>query len=142
MGLRKLLSSALPCFHTIRGLLHFAKKSIDKIMRPRKGSRTRKSTRGRTWQKEIEDDDIGYAAKLGTKLSDLSNSSEEEVGASTADESTDRFISFERDLRQKHSKACKAMSVRSGECSRKIRRTNMTNPFPFSFAESCLSRSS
>ncbi|EEC44737.1 predicted protein [Phaeodactylum tricornutum CCAP 1055/1] len=79
-------------------------------MRPRKGSRTRKSTRGRTWQKEIEDDDIGYAAKLGTKLSDLSNSSEEEVGASTADESTDRFISFERDLRQKHSKACKAMS--------------------------------
>lgn len=67
----------------------------------------------RAWKKAMEDDD---SSNSNNNLSDLSNSSDnvEELRdqVTSVDENSEDYERFERQLRVKHSKACKAMSVR------------------------------
>lgn len=75
---------------------------------PRKDKKTR-------MVKGVTDEEEDLVNPQISRLSDLSDeSSVEDYGDTTIDgddTTLDRYHSFERDLRQKHSNACKAMSV-------------------------------
>ena len=77
------------------------------------GKPSKKDKQDRSTKREVEEEDNRTDQPIA-RLSNLSDSTDEEdEGETTADddESIDRYQSFERDLRQKHSNACKAMSV-------------------------------
>ena len=59
-------------------------------------------SKGKGWRKAVEED--------GSQVSDLSESTDDVEEGSLGERSED-YENFERMLRNKHSKACKAMSV-------------------------------
>ena len=80
------------------------------------GAAASKDPKGRRgWKKANPEDNEEETST--NNLSDLSNSSEEEhdlreQGTNSVDENSEDYERYERALRVKHSKACKAMSVR------------------------------
>lgn len=70
----------------------------------------RKHSNGKSWKKVVDTDEENSEHNL----SDLSNSSDAEDidNLESLDDNSEDCEHFERQLRYKHSKACKAMSVR------------------------------
>ena len=58
------------------------------------------------WRKAVEED--------GSQVSDLSDSTDDGAEEESLGERSEDYENFEKTLRSKHSKACKAMSVRIG----------------------------
>ena len=64
----------------------------------------------KTWRKALSEGD----EEITTQVSDISASTDGDIGEylGSLDELSEDFQRFEKSLRVKHSKACKAMSVR------------------------------
>jgi hypothetical protein len=92
-------------------------KVFNRIKSPRSGSPSKGSSKhgpknasgAKSWKKVVDTDD-----EVSHRLSDLSNSTDAEDidNIESLDDNSEDCERFERQLRYKHSKACKAMSVR------------------------------